>query len=157
MKKPMKQIVIVASLLLMFGFSQLNAQTLVLLHADGTTTDVELSTQPKVTFENGKVLINSTILQMEYPKENVLRFTFKGGAAGIQGVKNEAGYTKEDGKLIFRDVKANDIVGVYDVKGIRIPVRLVRKGNSFELPLSALSSGAYILNVNGRTSKFIKR
>lgn len=42
----------------------MQAQTLVLHHANGKTTDVELYTQPQVKFVGDKVLITSTVLDM---------------------------------------------------------------------------------------------
>lgn len=48
--------------MLFAGINQLNAQTLVLHHANGTTTDVQLYTMPQVKFEGDKVLITSTVL-----------------------------------------------------------------------------------------------
>lgn len=144
-------------IMMLFGITTVKAQTLVLLHADGTTTDVELATKPKVTFENNKVLITSTILNIEYPKKDVLRFTFKSSSTGMQSVRNNVGYSNENGELVFHGVNNTDKIGVYTVKGIRVPAKIKRSGSQATLSLSALSSGVYIINVNGRTSKIVKR
>ena len=136
---------------------QAMAQTLVLHHADGTTTDVELYTMPQVTFQNDKVLITSTVLNMEYPKENVLRFTYKGGTATSVGkLKPNADYTQKNDQIVFHGIKSADKVAVYSANGIRVPVRLVRCGSDVTLSLSSIPSGVYLLNVNGKTSKFTK-
>lgn len=74
-----------------------NAQTLVLQHANGKTADVELLTLPKVQFQNDKVLITSTVLNMELPKDDVLNFTFKGKGTGINTPKGNLNYSKENG------------------------------------------------------------
>lgn len=133
------------------------AQTLVLHHADGTTTDVELYTMPQVTFQNDKVLITSTILNMEYPKDNVLRFTYKGGTTTSVGkLKPNADYKQKNDQIVFHGIKAADKVAVYSANGIRVPVRLVRNGSDVTLSLSSIPSGVYLLNVNGKTSKFTK-
>ena len=42
----------------------LKAQTLILHHTNGTTTDIDLYTMPQVKFQNDKVLITSTVLDM---------------------------------------------------------------------------------------------
>lgn len=149
---------VIMSIMLAFYFSNtMCAQTLVLWHANGTTTDVELATKPKVTFENNKVFIRSTILDLELPKQDILRFTYKSNSTGISGVKNSEGYTQENGRLVFHGIKSSDDVSVYTLKGIRVPVHLVRNDDSITLPLNALSKGVYLLNVNGRTSKFVKK
>lgn len=141
---------------LLFIAMKLNAQTLVLHHADGTTTDVELFTMPTVQFQNDKVVITSTVLDMEYPKDNILRFSYKGVTNDVKAVKRDADYSRENGQLVFRGIKSTDNVAVYNAKGIRVPVAFTHQGNDATLPLSAIPSGVYVLSVNGRTSKFTK-
>ena len=131
------------------------AQILVLWHADGTTTDVDLNSEPKVTFTDNT--IRSYILDMEYPAEEIVRFTFKGHGTGIDTPKDNAGYLQQDGRIVFHHVKASDNITIYRPDGIRIPVRLTFDGSNAVLPLSSLPKGAYILSVNGRTSKFIRK
>ena len=135
----------------------MQAQTLVLHHANGTTTDVDLYTQPQVKFEGDKVLITSTVLDMEYDKQDVLRFTYKGSSLGISNPKEKAKVSHENGQLVFHGIKSSDKISVHTVNGIRVPVRLQHSGSSATLPLSAIPSGVYLLTVNGRTSKFTKR
>ena len=129
------------------------AQTLVLHHADGTTTDVELLTQPQVKFQNDKVLITSTVLKMEYPKEDVLTFTFKGKSTGIKGINSNLKVSNEN---VFHGVKSSEKIAVYNLKGVRVPVKIQQHGDNATLPLSSIPSGVYLLNVNGKTSKFTK-
>ena len=133
------------------------AQILVLWHADGTTTDVDLNSEPKVTFTDNTLQIKSYILDMEYPAEEIVRFTFKGHGTGIDTPKDNAGYLQQDGRIVFHHVKASDNITIYRPDGIRIPVRLTFDGSDAVLPLSSLPKGAYILSVNGRTSKFIRK
>lgn len=142
--------------LLLFVVTGLKAQTLVLHHADGTTTDVQLYLMPRIQFQNDRVLITSSVLDMDYPKENVLRFSYKGVSSGIESVKDKAEFSRENSQLVFHGIQQSDKVAVYNVNGIRVPVTLSRQGNDVSLPLSAIPSGVYVLNVNGRTSKFTK-
>ena len=150
-----RKLILFALLLTAIG---LRAQTLVLHHKDGTTTDVELYTQPRVEFQGNRVLITSTVLDMEYPKDNVLRFTYKGSGAhtAISNLKGEADYSRDGDRLVFHNVKATDAVALYRTNGIRVPVRLTVNGTDAVLPLSEIPSGVYLLSVNGRTSKFTK-
>ena len=133
-----------------------NNATLVLWHADGTTTDVELYLRPRIEFTGEKVLITSTVLNMEYPKTDILRFTYKGEGTGIFVPRQDANYSQEGDRLVFHGINAADRVAVYNTNGIRIPVRLFATSDGLALPLSALPKGAYILSVNGRTSKFVR-
>ena len=144
-------------LLSIAGIRPMKSQTLVLHHANGSTTNVELYTQPQVKFLNEKVLIISTVLDMEYPKEDVLCFTYKGTSSGIDRPSGNANVSQENGQIVFHGIQPDDKIAVYTAKGIRVPVRLTRSGNTATLPLSAIPAGVYLLNVNGRTSKFTKR
>ncbi len=148
---------LVVCLMTFIGIFTASAQTLVLHHANGTTTDVELYTQPQVKFQNDKVLITSTVLNMEYPKSDVLKFTFKGTKTGISSPKQQSDYSQEDGQLVFHGIKSTDKLAIYTVNGIRVPVNFQRSGSSATLPLASIPSGVYVLSVNGRTSKFTKR
>ena len=132
------------------------AQTLVLHHADGTTTDVELFTQPLVMFQGNKVLITSAVLDMEYPKEDILRFTYQKSSQGIATPRANANISRDGDRLVFHNVKPKDEVAIYKTNGIRVPVRFNRNGTDVAISLSAIPSGVYLLSVNGRTSKFQK-
>lgn len=137
--------------------STAKAQVLVIHHADGKTTDVELLTQPQVKFYNNKVLITSSVLKMEYPKEDVLTFTFKGGSLGINSPQEDhLSFSQEDGKIVFHNIKSSEKIALYNTKGVRIPISVIRNGEDATLPLSSIPSGVYLLNVNGKTSKFTK-
>ncbi len=131
--------------------------TLVLHHADGTTTDIALFTQPRVTFTADKLLVMSPVLNLEYPAESVLRFTYKGEGTGITSPQANADYLQENGQMIFHGITATDRVAVYTMNGIRVPVHLLSHDDGLALPLSSIPQGVYILSVNGKTSKFTKR
>jgi len=133
------------------------AQTLVLHHANGTTTDVELYNMPLIQFDGDKVTITSTVLNMEYPKEDVLRFTYRGSADAIKAVKADADYSLEDGQLVFHGISQSDDVAVYNASGVRVPARLMRHSDNVSLSLASIPAGVYVLSVNGKTSKFTKR
>lgn len=150
----MKLVTLIATCLMSLT---MQAQTLVLHHANGKTTDVALYTQPQVKFVGDKVLITSTVLDMEYDKKDVLSFTYKGSTLGISNPTEKAKVSQENGQLVFHGIKSTDKIKVHTVKGIRVPVRLQHSGSSATLPLSAIPSGVYLLTVNSRTSKFTKR
>ena len=147
---------LVVCLIAFIGVSTASAQTLVLHHADDTTTDVELYLMPRIQFQNDHVLITSSVLDMDFPKENVLRFSYKVVTNDVKAVKRDADYSRENGQLVFHGIDQTDKVAVYNMNGIRVPIRLIRSGNDVTLPLASIPSGVYVLSVNGRTSKFSK-
>ena len=132
------------------------AQTLVLWHSDGTTTDVELFTQPNVRFVKDKVLVTSSVANLEYDEKDIIRFTYKGKNTGITSSSIDSDYSREDGCIVFHNIKSTDKISLYNTNGIRIPIRLTVLGSSAILPLSSVPSGIYLLNINGRTSKLTK-
>ena len=155
MKKKLLMLLVLA---LWVGKTYAQSQVLVLHHPGGTTTDVELYTQPRIEFKGDRVIITSPVLDMEYAAEDILRFTYKGkGTSAISSPQQEADCTQENDRLIFRGVKSNDKVAIYKTNGIRVPVRLsFSAGDTATLPLNSIPSGVYLLSVNGRTSKFTK-
>lgn len=157
MGKHMKLILLTVCLFVLKGISNVSAQSLVLHHANGTTTDVELYKMPQVKFQDDKVLITSTVLDMEFSKFDVLKFTYKGGASGITSPSVKASYTQEDGRIVFHGINATDKLVVYALNGILVPVNFQRSGSYASLPLASIPSGVYVLSINGRTSKFTKR
>lgn len=150
--------VIILLLLFVSPAVGLRAQTLVLHHPGNTTTEVDLFTMPRIEFEGDRVLITSTVLDMEYPKDQVLRFTYKGTVTTAVGTQRaEADYSRDGDRLVFRGIKADDQIAVYTSNGIRVPVSLTRSGSTAALSLSAIPKGVYLLSVNGRTSKFTRQ
>lgn len=155
MRKILLIIALVAVLRPLSVLAQGNA-TLVLWHADGTTTDVSLYLKPKVEFKGDKVLVTSTVLDMEYPKSDILRFSYKGNGTDIAILKSEARYSKEGDRLVFHGVTSKEKVAVYTTSGIRVPVSLTDTPDGLSLPLSSIPQGVYVLSVNGKSSKFTR-
>ena len=123
-----KRIFVVFVILLLSSFksSPVFTQTLVILHSDGSTTDVELSTWPEVTFENDNVIIKSTILDLEFPKQDVLRFTYKSKSTDISRSKDSDNIVKDNGQLLFNGIKSPDMISKSQVED-----------NSFNLSLKS--------------------
>lgn len=144
-------------LLALFCSGEMNAQKLILWHSDGSTTEVELFNQPLVQFAGDKVLVTSPVLNMEYDKSDIVRFTYRDIDTGISTLSKEADIEQKDGQIVFHDVKSADKVAVYKSDGVRMPVQLTFSGDNATLPLSQLPSGVYLFSVNGRTSKFTKK
>ena len=131
-------------------------QILVVKHPNGNTTDIELLTQPQIKFQNEKVLITSTVLSMEYPKEDILAFTFKGKTTGINHFKDNLHYTQENDRIIFHGLKSSEKVSVYNIKGIRIPANVQCVDGKVTFPVSPIPSGIYLLKINGKTFRLTK-
>ena len=94
----MRRLLLLAFLVMVFCVQRISAQTqaLVLQHADGNTTEVELYTKPKVTFEGNKLFVKSSIINLEYQVGDVIRFYYKGKGTEINSVQQEADYEQYD-------------------------------------------------------------
>ncbi len=132
------------------------SKALVLWHADGSKTTVELSQLPQVRFENDKVLVTSSVLDMQYDAEEILRFTYEDGTGEDAGLIDGIASVQGD-RLSFRGATSAEQVSVYSANGTRIPVVLSSANGRQSLSLSSLPSGVYILKVNGKSCKFTKK
>ena len=152
----MKQLIIMLLLLLPAARAAAQGPTLVLHHADGKTSEVELYTMPRIQMKADKTVITVQGVSQEYAKSDVVRFTYKGVGTGISSVSPTTSYRVDEDRITFHGVPEADAVKVYNAKGMQIPVRLSTDGNDAVLSLASLPQGVYLVNINGRTFKFIK-
>jgi hypothetical protein len=130
--------------------------TLVLHHADGKTSEVELYTMPRIQMTADKMVITVQGVSQEYAKADVLRFTYKGVGTGISSVSPATSFRVDEDRITFHGVPEADAVKVYNAKGMQIPVGLTADGSDAVLSFASLPQGVYLVSINGRTLKFIK-
>lgn len=154
----MRRLLLSAILIMGYCVQRASAQTqaLVLQHADGSTTEVELYTKPKVTFEGDRLHVKSSVINLDYQVGDVVCFYYKGKGTGINNILQEADYEQRDEQLVFHNIKSEDNVAVYNLNGIRVPVRITFSDGNASLPLSSIPAGVYLLSGNGKTVKFMK-
>ena len=189
----MRRLLLTILLITGFCIQNISAQTqvLVLQHADGVTTEVELYTKPKITFEGDKLFVNSSVIDLEYQIGDVVRFFYKGAKSGnngsetgnngsetgnngsetgnngsetgdngsetgIDGLRKGIDYEQFEEQLVFHNIKSEDQVAVYNLNGIRVPIRITYSNGNASLLLSSIPTGVYLLSVNGKTVKFKK-
>ena len=149
-------ILMMIGLLLSSPIAKAQTPTLVLHHADGKTTEVELYTMPRILMTDTKVGIIVQDTRQVFDKSDVVRFTFKGIGTGINAVKSETRYRADKDRVTFYGVSSTDRICIYNASGMRLPISLTTDGTDAVLPLSQLSKGVYLVTVNGRTIKFIR-
>ena len=130
--------------------------TLVLHKADGKTQEVELYTMPRIQMTADKMVISSAVLNVEYAKTEVVRFTFKNVATGVSAVNSEPAFRIDEDRITFHGVPEADAVRVYNVNGVQLPVSLNSEGTDAMLPLTQLPQGVYLICINGRTIKIVR-
>ena len=131
-------------------------QKLVLHHADGTETEVELLARPKIQVQGDWFIVSSEIVNLTFAAGDILGFTYSGiDKTGIESL--EPDYRQEEGKLVFKGIKRTDKVSVYTIDGKQLPLAPTFVGSEAVLPLTSIKKGTYLLKVNERTIKFMKQ
>lgn len=127
--------------------------------ADGTSASVQLDTRPQVTFEGNLMKVTSSVQSMEFQADNVLRFTYSGISmpTDVQSAKSEPNFRQDGENLYFHGNVSADKIALYTSDGKAVPVRVKSVGTALCLPLSALPQGIYVLNVNGKTTKIVRK
>lgn len=152
----MKNIFLTVVALWIVQTANAQTQTLVLHHADGTSTDVELYVKPRISFVGNKLLVTSPVLNLEYALGDVVRYSFKGNGTAVESIVAEADCEQQDGRLVFSGVTTADRIAVYTANGVRVPVKVVIEADRGVIPLTALPHGACMISVNGKTAKFVR-
>lgn len=149
----------VAAMLLCLPATADEVETLHIWMADGTETTVQLYTRPQVTFDGTVVRISSPVQTLEFPSADVLRFTYSGvdTSTAIDGIEKTADYRNDGDNLYFNGNVTVDKIQIYTADGKSVPLHIHTVGSQLCLPLSDIPTGIYLLNVNGRTYKLIRK
>jgi len=151
-----KLLIFLLAVLLMPAIVKAQNPILVLHHANGNTSEVELYTMPRILMTADKMQIKSSVAELEYDKTDVLRFTFKNVGTGIDAVHSEMAFRIDEDCVTFRGIPEAGAVKVYNLKGVQIPVRLEIAGGDAVLSLSQLPKGIYLVDINSKTLKIIR-
>ena len=154
----MKKIfLLLGALLLVIG--EMKSTNLVVWSKDGTKVAYALSEQPKVTFTETELLVTTQSVEVNYPIDNMARLTYESGdETDIRDLKNDKMSFKKDGEaLLFPALKANSTVSIYSLNGKLEFKKTVMTYGEYSFPLSNLSTGVYLVNVNGLTYKIVKK
>ena len=135
-------------------------QTLVVWLKNGSQVRYLLSDEPKTTFEDGVLYLNTNKVSISYHLSNVLRYTFEGDmpSVGIDQLRpGEVLVSQSDNAVTFKGLADGTPVQVYSVDGKLLGTQTARKGAVTEVSLAAMPTGTYILKVKDQTIKFYKK
>ena len=126
---------------------------------DGTKVAYALAEKPKVTFTDNDLVITANGVEVNYPLENMKRFTYEENTAtAISNLQTGKASFKLDGEsLLFLDLKANSTVSLNSLNGTIVFNKTIRIAGEYSFPLSGLNAGVYLVTVNGLTYKIVKR
>lgn len=125
---------------------------------NGTSTTFLLDDEPRATFSDGALKVVSSSLSMDFPREEVLRFTY--GYTDAKGIsmlpaKTFSGVIEDD-VFCLSGLDADVAVRLFSVDGkLLSEVRTGRDGK-VSIPLDSYPSGVYVLQTQGIIHKFTK-
>lgn len=124
---------------------------------NGTSTQFLLNEEPKVTFGETTVNVESSTLTMEFDKTKVLKFTY-GTGASVEGIKTDGTpFIQQGDKLLFKNLIDGCKVTIYNINGAMVQSPVTATDNQFEISIYDLSAGVYIVKADTQSYKIIKR
>ena len=157
-----KRMIIVLLTLLFATTSMLHAQKpqLVVWQKNGQKVYYELAEQPVTTFENGLLVIKTSMATVEYQLENMLRYTYEGvKSTGIEAMEETGGVKvkQTENELTISQLKKETEVRLFDANGRLLKATMSDGYNPVIISLSTLPSGLYIIKTDSQTIKIMKR
>lgn len=126
---------------------------------DGTAQVYALEKKPKISFSKTGLVIKAEDMEVAYDMEQLARFTYDN--SDITGVSNlvsgKQEFSVKAGSICFPHLAANSVIAVYALDGTCVLKNTVQSAGAYVLPISALSTGNYLVKVNGVTTKIHKK
>lgn len=134
-----------------------NAPTaLVLWHTDGSLSRILLSENPKITFANDMISVKGETSSLEFPIKNVPHFYYDNSSSisSVDAAKTSIRILRD--AVVFEGEITQENVRLFSIDGKSQPVNYTKTSTGLSVDITSLNSGAYIININGNTAKFIK-
>lgn len=118
-----------------------------------------LSEDPVITFSDRTILLKSDSQNCELELSDVVRFYFSYDGANIGNIeKSDFTISKlADGYIEIEGLERNTIINLYGVDGKSRPLKIVNSKRKTIVYTNSLIAGIYILKINNKTIKFIKK
>ncbi len=117
-----------------------------------------------VTFNEGQIIITNDVADIIFDRnlDEVWKLTYRNyvdpNPSSIQSIVDDVNNMKYDGNaILFPALKAGSNVAVFATNGMVLINKNITTDGEYSLPLSDLSQGVYIVNVNGKTFKIVKK
>ena len=146
--------------LLSFGLSIQAEINLYVWKKDGSKVAFALSEEPKVTFSENSLMINSTTVTVSYDLEDMAKFTYEDSESqGIRNIENdkESSFKFDGEMLLFPSLKVGSKVAIHNLGGVLVFSRTIEAAGDYSFPLSHFDKGVYMVTVNGLTYKIVKK
>lgn len=132
--------------------------SLILLLKDGTTQTYELAEQPVITVVGTELKIVANHADVSIPLSDVVRYTFQKRTTGIDEVgTNQEVIDYKDGVLTLSGLEAGTPISLYTIDGRLLQAHTVADDGTYRQSLASLRQGVYVVKVNHKSYKIIKR
>jgi hypothetical protein len=132
--------------------------SLILLLKDGTTQTYELAEQPVITVVGAELKIVANHADVSIPLSDVVRYTFQKRTTGIDEVDtNQEVIDYKDGVLTLSGLEAGTPISLYTIDGRLLQAHTVADDGTYRQSLGSLRQGVYVVKVNHKSYKIMKR
>lgn len=119
-----------------------------------------LAERPKVTFNENRFAVECTGVEIEYYELGELaRFTYeKDSETAVRNVlKDSPVFKMNRDSILFSSLKEHSTISIYSINGSLVLRKTLQQAGEYTLPISNLTAGVYMINVNGSTFKIVKK
>lgn len=151
---------IILLLLSFFCLSSIAEETthVVVWAKDQSRVAYALDGNPKITFTETELVIESRGTKVNYPLESMDHLTYEAHPSSIKDLRSDKELIRLEGEsLLFPSLKANSTMSIYSTDGILVLRKNILQEGEYAFPLSLLPTGVYLVNVNGLTYKIVRR
>lgn len=132
--------------------------SLILLLKDGTTQTYELAEQPVITVVGTELKIVANHADVRIPLSDVVRYTFQKRTTGIDEVDtNQEVIDYKDGVLTLSGLEAGTPISLYTIDGRLLQAHTVADDGTYRQSFASLRQGVYVVKVNHKSYKIMKR
>ena len=126
--------------------------------ADGQILSINLSEEPRTTYNDGNLVITTTKTAISYPLEKVKRYTYASASNGISSPNVVKATFSADGEtLTFNGLKTGTSIMLYNVAGQLLRKVAPTTEGRAAVSVSQLPTGVYVVKMNDVTYKITKR
>ena len=142
------------------GWAQNDTQRLVVWLKSGEKVYFDLTEEPRTTFEEGKLVITTSLTTVYYLLENVQRYTHEGAMTNIEVSTLRPGelvYMQNNDEMAFEGLPDGAVLDLYSIDGRKLNTTRANTGKRTVVSLAGFPTGTYILKCGDVTYKFVKR
>lgn len=122
---------------------------------NGKQAEFKLSQEPEITFGNNEMTVKAANTKTTFTLWQVSTFTYGNATTGISKVENNGQLLLEGNHLIVDGI--HNQIKAYSYDGRTISLSPIVTSNKTVINLESLSTGVYIIKVNGKSIKIARQ